>query len=341
MSTKEPKKTPYNFLKKPFRNIWTRLLALFMAVFVWYAIVSMNSFESQIDNVPIRTLVSDNYAVLDLSVDDVDVYFEGSKDALLNLNREQLAIIVDLQSINEVGAIDIPLSADNIKAPSGAKATHFSPPVLTVMLDKKITRRLPIKLDIQEKLPANYEIAKTSVDPMTAEISGPALKINGLEWIKTEPIYVGSHTKTFRERVALAKPSTSWKAVLTPARINAQVSIIEHSETVDFEHIPVAALAPPGKAASISLSPPIVAVSVNGTEARLNQLQAADIRAFVDCRDLQLGSTYLLPIQLVLPEGIILNSITPDTASTTVSVPPPAPKSKESVFLKDLLNENK
>ncbi|NCD33537.1 MAG: hypothetical protein EOL87_09005 [Spartobacteria bacterium] len=322
MTTMEGNTTkPAAKLNISFRNLWTRILALLVAVIVWYAVMSVNSFQTQIDNIPVRILVNENWAVLEQTSDIIDLYFRGSKDDLLKLNREQISVIIDLRAEHKAGSMDIQLSEKNVKVPGGAKAIHFQPPVLTVRLDKKITRRLPVKLDIQGKPPVNFEVAKTTVDPMTAEISGPEKRITSLEWIKTEPVNISSHTRTFRERVELKSPSDNWKAVITPSRINAHVIITEHSETVTFTQIPIAAMAAPDTMGSISIVPPYVSVTVKASEGRLKELTSQDIRAYVTCEDLQLGSKYQLPIRLVLPEGIVLDNIEPDTASTMISTP--------------------
>lgn len=115
-------------------NFKIKLLALVLAVFVWYIVQSVISFEMEVTEIPVKVLVGENVIVNQLSDNFVDVYFRGTQDDVLKLNRDEVDVVVDLRSHKGEGRVSYHLRAGNIHAPENVRVVYIRPTTISMEL---------------------------------------------------------------------------------------------------------------------------------------------------------------------------------------------------------------
>ncbi len=304
--------------RSPLRNPGLKMLAVALAVVSWYAIRGAISFETKVNNIPLKIRLDEGWAVLERSTDLLDIVFQGSRDDLLRLDRSNIELELDLRGREFAGSSEVLLEPSMVLYPGSARPIEIEPSHVVVQLDRQATRQVPVKVDVQGEPPEGFEMEMAQADPATVLISGPKKMIETVNWIRTVPVPLESRRQSFRERVEMVQPGETWIARIEPPRINARVTIRERSEVRSFKTLAVQALVDPQiDGASVAISPVSVDVNVKGGTARVQDMKRGELIPYVDCRQLVPGGRYDLPVKVQLPDGIALESVEPQVVSVS------------------------
>ncbi|WP_373483986.1 YbbR-like domain-containing protein [Acetobacterium sp.] len=161
---------------------------------------------------------------------------------------------------------------------------------------------------------SGYIVTGMQVEPSKVLIGAKEELLNTIETIPMDPIDVSGQSKTFTRDINLTPP-TGCYFLDGGGKVKVTVSIespVEKSFTID--KVSTRNLGAGLVAAKVKDSR--VVVKLEGASSILNNLNASQIEAFVDCANLGPGE-YELPIQTNLSQSLI-KSITP--AKTTVII---------------------
>lgn len=289
-----------------------KLISVVLAVLAWYAVREITSYTSVVREVRVVVILDEGWAVLDRSVEEVDVLCRGSQSDIRYLTRDQLRVEVDLRGRTVAGTIEVPLRAQNVKVPGGARAVSIDPPELTLTLDREGERMVRVKAEIIGNPPEGYELAEVSTTPAEVRLQGPQGRLAAMTEVRTVPIDLEGRLKSFSLTRVIQPPSELWSARVEPDRARVDVRIVERSSAVDLAGIPIRLLVLPD-------TPPIhlargeatVKISVRGRADAVKQLSATNVNAFVDCTVLRPGDALELPVVVNLPAGVEILSQEP------------------------------
>ncbi len=311
------------FLRKTLEFFGTRngmrVTALLAGIIAWYAIRAATSNSTIVTDIPIPVQPPPDWSVVDLSAKTINVAFLGTRDDLRYLNRELIKASVDARTHADTSTFVVTLGPANINAPGNARIDFIRPAALTIRLDREITKSVPVKVETQNLLPDGYEIEKIVVSPPTVELSGPEQRLAEIESVSTTPVDLDGRIRSINKRrlPLLAGDSTS-SIVLNPATVTLDLAIIERSVSNRFVDLPVLPLLPAGRRIRADLDPEVASLSVKGRPELMKNLAAEDIRLFVDATHLTDSGPAKLPIQAVLPPGILFVRAEPVHASVTL-----------------------
>lgn len=304
------------------RNHGLKLLALLMAITIWYALRQITSHEILIESVPIEFRAPHGLAVLQPSVETVDISFQGSQEDLRLLDRKQIKVVLDIKKYENEGVgkeeaqtnyfnkgvAQEGIKADNVRGSGSARVLRIVPGTVTFQLDHKIQKTLPVKAR-QTGKPLHGE-AEITCDPGVVTVSGPAQHIAKLELIHTEPVDVEGRVAAFTKLVRLARPEGGWTFDITQTEVRVSVSIKEQSESRDLPETAVMALLRPGAQHRAVITPIKVAVRLTGHSDELDKALQLKPRVFVDCADLEIGVPYELPLTVSLAPDLKIAAVT-------------------------------
>jgi len=290
------------------------VLALFLATVVWYAIRAVIRFDAVVSDIPIEILHDEGLAVLDLSDEVVDIRFRGSRSDVRELTREQVRIVIDVRGKPTMGQQTARIEAANVHAPAAVRAISIQPDILTFSLDREGERQIPVRVEYQGTLPDGYEVEQTLCTPASVEIRGPMTRLEAADVVRTAPVDLDGRVQTFRARRPLVAPPGLEASRLDPDRVQIEVAILEHAANHTVDAVPVLLLTPPVGPMPVLLSPKQVSVVLQGRADVLKNMDAGEIRAYVDCSTLSSEDEMELPIRIHLMSGVRLASVTPSSA---------------------------
>ncbi len=207
-----------------------KVVALLLAVVVWYTIQPVISFEATISDVPVRVQLDAGCAVLEQSSNAVDVLFRGSREGIRDLRQEQLEVVADARGLTHGESMSVPLELRGGTAPPGVRPVYIHPSEVMLRVDQEADREIAVIADIQGEPPEGYEIERVSVTPSQVTVRGPRQRLKAIEEIRTVPIDMEDRLQSFRLRVGLIPPGRTWTARMEPDFVQVEVTLTGEEE---------------------------------------------------------------------------------------------------------------
>jgi YbbR domain-containing protein len=282
-----------------------KIIAIVLAALAWFVVRGITSHTAVVREVRVSVLLDEGWAVLDRSVEEVDVICRGSQSDIRYLTRDQIRVEVDLRGRSVPGTTEVPLRPQAIKVSGGARAIAVEPPELTLTLDREGDRMVKVKAEFVGNPPEGYELAEVVTTPTEVRLQGPQGRLAAVTEVKTVPIDLEGRLKSFSLTRALQPPSELWSAKVDPDRVRVDVRIVERSSAIDLADIPIRLLVlPETPPIHLSLGEAALKLSLRGRADAVKGLSASTVNAYVDCTVLKPGESRELPVVVNVPSGV-------------------------------------
>ena len=181
------------------RNLGTKLLALAIAVLVWFVFsaqqrerISERSYRIPLSvaNVPAGTLIASPLPPT------IEVRLRGPFTALRQLDPVKLEAVVDLTDAPR-GEKIFRLAPEDINVPQSVEVIAIAPSEIRVALDTTAEKILPIVARVTGKPAEGYDVGEVTVEPHVARLLGPASAIAPMSSVETDPISLANRSATF------------------------------------------------------------------------------------------------------------------------------------------------
>lgn len=294
-------------------NTFFKVLSVLIACIIW-VVVAMNmksDIPREIKEVPVtmdnQTSFITRMGLTVIGDEDmfVDVTIEGQRLVVGSIKPEDIAVSVDLSSVNGAGSFSLPLVAENI---SGKDFTisSISPATVNLKFDRMVTKKFGIELEMEGiSVPEEgYLMEEAIVNPSQVSVTGPDTDIAKIAKCVVVVDQEGSLTETtvFTPDIVLLdkdgnKIDTSG---LTMDAKQAEVTIpilktVDLPVKVEFLNVP-AGVNTDGLGYTISNE----TITVAGPVDEVNQYSEL-VLGYIDLKSLDLDSSYAFDVEL--PEG--------------------------------------
>ncbi|HYL57902.1 MAG TPA: CdaR family protein [Candidatus Acidoferrales bacterium] len=282
-----------------------RILAVLLAVGLW---IFVNAGErGAVDEltVPVsyRTLPR-GMVIMNHPPDFVKIEVEGTRTILSLLEPEQLALKLDLAGVTP-GRSEFKIYPAMFNTKRGATVTRISPDLVTLDVDRLVSREVPVRLALREKVAPGFAVSGIELTPPAVSVTGPSRFVSQLSDVSTDPFDVKGLTTDTEGPVDLAEPNPEVR--YSVARVDARVHVTELIADREFRAVEVEVKDPDFK---YRVDPKQATLTIRGPAAKLAGLEAKGL-AFVDAKGVEPGS-HELPLQVTLPDGMQLVRQSPD-----------------------------
>jgi YbbR domain-containing protein len=185
------------FIKdKLLENWFLKLTAIVFAWILWLFIqgepgtVTIVTAQVRVINLPPQMEISSDFP------SEVQVTMRGMS--------QPLTCTIDLQNAKE-GENKFTLTGNDIKSQKGfgVEVSKINPSQVTLMLEGRVSKEVPIAVKVMGKVASGYDIYETTTDPEKVEITGPRSHIEGVKEIPTEVIDLNGLKRDMNFRVDL------------------------------------------------------------------------------------------------------------------------------------------
>jgi len=168
------------------RNLWLKVLAIFLATVVWVVVARINDPVSSntFNNVKVTLLNADTlinegkvFQVLDKS-DQVRVTVRAPQSVMNSISVSDITVYADLSEISEEGKVPIVCNLDR------AESIVLDHNELLVNVEDKKTRYINISYEIVGAVGEGCVQGKVNLDRNRIEISGPASDVDKVSYAK-------------------------------------------------------------------------------------------------------------------------------------------------------------
>jgi YbbR domain-containing protein len=199
-----------------------RLLALTAALVAWFFASYLPDLERRTEPRVERELdaqftyeVREGFMILNPE-QRVQVRVRGPEEQVRNLRPGDVDVEVPFPDPVDTNAPNVvPLGPSNVTLPEGLEVTGLSLERLTLLIDERITKEVPVIPELTGEPAAGARVQRDQilVVPATVNIEGPRRKIERIDRARTEPIDLTRHGLTFTQTARVTVDDSDTRVV--------------------------------------------------------------------------------------------------------------------------------
>jgi YbbR domain-containing protein len=298
---------------KPFENLTLKLVALILAIIIWFLVVGEKRSEVRL-TVPLELRNLPEYLeIVQQSVTQVEVAIRGFSSVVKRLTPGDVDVHIDLTNVKE-GTNSFALSPGEILVPIGTTVFQVSPSEVTIELDATGSKIVPVKPTTRGAPVEGYALGEVTVEPSTVTITGAQHLLRATSKIETEPIVVDNASQDLVKKVKVKLPNGLRIQKEEEQIVSVSVKIIPKMVDLFFEDIP---LLVEGETRQFTLVPQTITALVHGPELKLSTMIPADIPAFIETAQLPEGQSVVQPT-FKLPESMSIKRYYPKMITVNI-----------------------
>lgn len=198
-----------------------KLLSVFLALLLWvYVTNEQNPVSERVFNVSLQNVGMPSQMVASGLPSAVSIRVQSTRGQVSVLSPRDFKATIDLSRVG-VGENDLPIS---VSAPPGVTVVQFNPQRVNVMVDRVVTKEVPVQV-ITRGIPAqNWASAKPVARPATVTAKGPQKVLNNLNEMEVV-VDVQAAAGDVEKTVTLPVPRGG--VTLTPPTVKVLVPIAQ------------------------------------------------------------------------------------------------------------------
>ena len=204
------------------RNWELKLLAVILAVVVWFFVVSADrsqfGFAAPLEYVGLEP----GMVLVGTPREAVDVQVEAARWAAARLTPSDVRVRVDLSRARE-GDNTLQLSADAVQAPAGVSVVRVSPNWLRVAVAAAATRALRVVPQLRGAPPSDVQLGRVVVEPAVVQVKGPRTTIEGRATVETAPVDVTGLRQSVTRTVGLLLPDSVYPTTQRTVQVTVEI----------------------------------------------------------------------------------------------------------------------
>jgi len=301
---------------------WPAKALSLAAAFLVFLFYHLNRLEERFVSVPLSVVQGEEYVPSTMLPRSARLTLKGEPGALVTILEEDLRVSVDLSGAKAEGIAHAPLTVERRGSALGVDPLEISidPAEVTVNLERKATKIVPITPSFRGYLSPGYELSTFDLEPAQAEISGPAGAISRTIDLSTDFIELTGRTSDFEAEVRIfPKDPLITVAGKQLSRFRATVQEAIEYRRFDGVAVEIAGLA---EGFALAEAPPLCSLRVQSSREQLRDFILPANAVTLDLSGIKRAGIYNLPLVARLPEGFAIDSVTPESVAIRV-IPSP------------------
>lgn len=294
-----------------------KVLCLVLAI-VLYVFYQFSNLRDRPISVPVTLISSENLVPASQYPRTVRLLLRGESDEIYAIHESDLEAIIDLGVHTVPGTWRVPVKI--LKRGSALMAEPLTisvePSEISIILETKFTRQLEIIPEFRGLVESGFEMVGYEVVPGTIDAVGPTSVVEGIQQAFTEAIDLTGRDENFAVRVRVLKADS---VIHYATSEFVEVKVVISRELV-FRTVTAIPVEVRNLLSGLSLKSelPSVSLRVSGSRKKLEDLNPGSLVAHIDFSAITKPGEYALPVQLVLPEGLELDTVEPARLTITV-----------------------
>src|ERR1044071_9748353 len=226
-------------LRRIFVEDWSlKLLSLGIAIVLWLLVTGQNQPVTAHVNVQLNFIRPQSLEISNDPPRTVDVMLTGSRNKLDDLTSLDLVATVDISDQRAGERILRLADKAQIILPQGIKVDGFQPSAIPIRLEEIVERQVPVEPKLEGKPADGFEVYSAFPGKGSVAVRGPTSRVNALQKIATESIWLAGHKETFTAR-SVALDVADPKVDLLEPMVNVVVEIGERRSEKNFSGVAV------------------------------------------------------------------------------------------------------
>ena len=276
------------------QNWPAKVLSIVAAIFI-FAFHRMSDLEDRFFTVPLHVDIAGNLLPGTVYPHNVRVNLRGT-NVIYNISETDIEAHLDLTKHTEPGIYkaQIHIQRKGSAAEIDILEITIEPAELTVELDTRVSKTVPISPNFQGYLEQGFEMVSFVLEPANVVIDGPEKLIHSISEIQTDFIDMQGKNADFSVHTRLVNPS---QLIRIRGDHTAEFTcyIKELIFINNFTNLSIQAtgLDPSFEAV---LDPPSASIRLYGVQSMLEEINAGMVSLSVDCSGINENGLYELPL---------------------------------------------
>ncbi|MCO4794160.1 MAG: hypothetical protein KC493_10625 [Bacteriovoracaceae bacterium] len=291
-----------------------KLISFFFGITLWFYVLNSEPLEVT-KTLELEYILPKGVAISNIHPPDVKVKLKGSRTFMRNLFGGNEKVFVNLKSsgIKGKGSIEHLIGEQDIPAPFGVQVLSIEPKVLELEFQKEVTKRIRVTPNLVGEVSRDLKLINSRMDPIKIKLKGPSKLMKKLKEVSTSPIDLSSLKRSGSLKVNIEDLDQRVKIVgESPVNFNYEVS--PRKANITLKNVPVRFLT---SARRYSSKQRLVSMDVLVSEGADLNLKNSEVSVVADIPNGSSG-TVDVPLRTVLPEGVFLLKIHPESIKVYV-----------------------
>lgn len=300
-----------NLFRRIFHNFWYKLAALFLAFVIWGIIQGEQILELNREII-VNIEVPEGYLVRGETKRALAATIKGPR-VLITEAPSTLEATVKVPALKG-RKYRIRIDKDDIKNWNHRLQLTIHDPYITLFVDEKADRTVPIKYVPQGTPADGYFIKKAVLNPNWVKITGLKSDLMKVREVATEPVDVNGIQQNQSFEAALVAPPGFLLSDLSVEYTTVTLQVGDSFVNTRFGSIPIEVV---GNENVARVRPKFASIVIQGTPGVLKFVKREDLKAFVEVRGLAPGQ-YEQEIKVKIPPDTVLIESFPEKASVNI-----------------------
>ncbi len=294
-------------------NLPYKITAAILACMLWYIVQGEEILEVN-KRIAVTVAVPDGYTIKGPTLRYKDATLRGPRVLLGQYmeGRKPLEATIKIPP-GKAGQLRYRVDRENLTSFDPRVRMTIHDPYIVVTVDEVSGKKVPVR-EVIEGVPAQgYMLEKVVIEPDSVNVSGLKVDLAKVNQVATEQINISGLKQPKVFEVSLVKTGLG-EVQLGVTRVTVKVAIGEQKINKKFASIPVEVV---GSDYLTNVRPQFATIVIQGTPGVLSFIKKADLRAFVDVRDLTPGR-YDREIQVKIPSETVMIETHPKSTSVEI-----------------------
>lgn len=266
----------------PGEHFKDKIIAVSLAFVVWFAVNTEETQPAIFQTVPVSFMnLPPNLALAGDLPDTLAVWVTASPRDLQRVTAGALSPEIDLSNAR-VGENFYPILPQDLDAPVGVTVDRIEPSQITVTLEERLEKRVPVSAVISGEPAPGFEVEVRATTPEEVRIIGPRSQVAALERIPTSMVDVSGRRESFTQRVTLN--AGNLVEVIGPRTVELRIEIVESAATAQFDGVSVEVINSPYR---VDVNPEQLSVVLSAPQSVLDRVDVERMRMVIDAEGLQ------------------------------------------------------
>ena len=294
-----------------------KFIALIFAILIWGRVSSKLDDEEKIRGIHVEIRMPQEFVLMEDTPFDIDVTLRGSKQKLNKITSEDLKVSVYIGDPVQ-GPNKIFVSKADISLPKGVTIVGIGyPKNRDVLIDRKMSKRVPVKLTLIGSLMEGYAFNIRELIPKKVTISGPRSIIENEFEARADLLLGRDNVEDFDTPLKIQRKRY---VTIMPNSVMARIEIFKKDRSREYQDVPIKPFGYYPSGEQIEIVPIKATVVVNGQRSTVETLTLDDIVVYCDMSKITKPGEYTLNTQCwIKKKGVNLLSIKPATVNVRVS----------------------
>lgn len=294
-------------------NLPYKVTAVVLSCMLWYIVQGEEILEVN-KRIAVTVAVPDGYTIKGPTLRYKDATLRGPRVLVGQYmeGKRPLEATIKIPP-GKAGQLRYRVDRENLVGLDSRIRMTIHDPYIVVTVDEVAGKKVPVR-EVIEGVPAQgYMLEKVVIEPDSVGISGLKVDLAKVNQVATEKINISGLKQPKVFEVSLVKSGLG-ELQLSASQVTVKVAIGEQKINKKYASIPIEVV---GSEYLTNVRPQFATIVIQGTPGVLSFVKKADLRAFVDVRDLTPGR-YDREVQVKIPSDTVMIETYPKSTAVEI-----------------------